>query len=206
MDNDVMETIKARYDRIAPFYNLMESPMEKGAFSGWRRRVFDAIDGSRILEVGVGTGKNFDLYPIDRTMTAIDFSAGMLKRARRKVERMRVKVSLHEMDVENLQFPDDSYDTVLATFVFCSVPNPVKGLREMARVCKSSGKIILLEHVRPGNIGLGKLFDILNHLTVRMMGVNINRDTIANIGIAGLRIVSEENLFSDIVKLIIAKP
>lgn len=206
MDTQPTEKIKARYNRISCVYDLMEAAMEKAAFSRWRKRVFDTARGNRILEVGVGTGKNMDLYPVDKSVTAIDFSPGMLNRARKKAKRMGVKVDLHEMDVEDLPFTDSSFDTVLATFVFCSVPNPIKGLREMGRVCNKHGKIILLEHVRPGNSILGKLFDILNRVTVRVIGVNINRDTIANIESAGLEIVSEEDLLSDIVKFIIAKP
>jgi len=174
----------------------MEAILERLAFSTWRRRVFDIVSGDRILEVGVGTGKNFDLYPDDKSITAIDFSPGMLNKARKRAERLGVHVDLHEMDVEQLQLPGHSYDTILATFVFCSVPDPVKGLREIGKVCKKSGKIILLEHVRPGNRVLGKVFDIFNRVTVRMMGVHINRETIANIERAGLTIVSEENLFS----------
>lgn len=205
MDDNLRQTIRARYDRISPLYDLMEAILERLAFSTWRRRVFDIVSGDRILEVGVGTGKNFDLYPDDKSITAIDFSPGMLNKARKRAERLGVHVDLHEMDVEQLQLPGHSYDTILATFVFCSVPDPVKGLREIGKVCKKSGKIILLEHVRPGNRVLGKVFDLFNRVTVRMMGVHINRETIANIERAGLTIVSEENLFSGIVKLIVAK-
>lgn len=206
MGTEATEEIRARYNRISRVYDLMEAAMEKAAFSRWRRRVLDTVSGNRILEVGVGTGKNMGLYPVDRSITAIDFSPGMLDRAREKATRIGVKADLLDMDVEDLQFPDHAFDTVLATFVFCSVPNPIKGLLEIRRVCKERGKIILLEHVRPGNRILGKLFDILNRLTLRMMGVNINRDTVANMKRAGLKVVSEENLFLDIVKFIIAKP
>jgi len=206
LGTEATEEIRARYNRISRVYDLMEAAMEKAAFSRWRRRVFDAVSGNRILEVGVGTGKNMGLYPVDRSITAIDFSPGMLDRAREKATRIGVKADLLDMDVEDLQFPDHAFDAVLATFVFCSVPNPIKGLMEIRRVCKERRKIILLEHVRPGNRILGKLFDILNRLTLRMMGVNINRDTVANMKRAGLKVVSEENFFLDIVKFIIAKP
>ena len=117
-----------------------------------------------------------------------------------------MKVDLAEMDVQDLAFPDQSFDTVLATFVFCSVPDPVRGLRELRRVCRPSGELFLLEHMRPTNSILGALFDLLNPLVVRMMGANINRRTIENIRHAGWEVVVEENLFSDMVKWIEAEP
>jgi ubiquinone/menaquinone biosynthesis C-methylase UbiE len=201
-----LERVRGRYDRISPYYDLMELLVEKVAFSRWRREVFAFFHGCLILEVGVGTGKNFDFYPSGKLVTAIDFSPGMLSRARRKAQRKGVKVDLVDMDVQNLQFADQAFDTVLATFVFCSVRDPIRGLREIRRVCKKGGRIVLLEHVRPKGTLLGKVFDALNPITFTLMGVNINRDTPVNIERAGLTVLEERNLFRDIVKLIVASP
>ena len=206
MKKDGTEMIRARYDRISPYYDFMELLSEKVVFSRWRRKVFDILDGDTILEVGVGTGKNLDFYPVGKPITAIDFSRGMLRRARRKAESKGMKVNLVDMDVQDLKFDDQSFDTILGTFVFCSVPNPIRGLQEIKRVCKRGGKIILLEHVRPGNTLLGRIFDLLNHITVKLMGVNINRNTVTNMEKAGLHVVEEENLFRDVVKLFVANP
>lgn len=206
MKKDGPKEVKARYDRISVYYDLMELPGEKLLFSRWRRRVFDALDGDSILEVGVGTGKNFDFYPADKSITAIDFSKGMLEKARRKAQKKELKADLEHMDVEDLQFDDQSFDTVLATFVFCSVGDPIKGLQEVKRVCKRNGKVILLEHVRPATKLLGRLFDLLNPVTVKLIGANINRNTVLNMKMAGLHVVEEENLFGDVVKLLVANP
>ena len=110
------------------------------------------------------------------------------------------------MDVQHLDFADHSFDTVFATFVFCSVPDPVMGLRELRRVCKPEGSLLLLEHMRPRHPVRGFLFDLLNPMVVRMMGANINRNTIDNIRQAGWQIKVEESLSSDIVKWIEAVP
>ncbi len=110
------------------------------------------------------------------------------------------------MDVQDLQYDDQSFDTIVATFVFCSVPDPMRGLQEIKRVCRKGGKIILLEHVRPGSRLWGTVFDFLNPITVRLMGVNINRNTVENMERAGLNILEEKNLFRDVVKLIVANP
>ena len=206
MKKDDAKEVKARYDRISPYYDLMELPLEKLLFSRWRRRVFEALDGDSILEVGVGTGKNFDFYPADKSITAIDFSKGMLERARRKGQKRELKADLERMDVEDLQFDDQSFDTVLATFVFCSVGDPIKGLQEVKRVCKRNEKVILLEHVRPATKLLGKIFDLLNPVTVKVIGANINRNTVLNMKMAGLHVVKEENFFGGVVKLLVANP
>lgn len=206
MKKDITEKTRGKYNRISSYYNLMELPLEKVLFSRWRKMIFDSLEGDDVLEVGVGTGKNFDFYPVGKPMTAIDFSPGMLSRGKKKAESKGIKVNLLNMDVQDLQFGDQSFDTVLATFVFCSVPDPVKGLKEIKRVCRRDGRIILLEHVRPTGKLLGKTFDLLNSFTIRIMGVNINRDTVQNVRKAGLKIIEEKSLFRDIVKLIKAIP
>lgn len=196
---------RSRYNRLAAIYDLMEAPMERGGFSRWRPKLWELVKGPRVLEVGVGTGKNFTYYPKGMNITAIDFSPRMLDRARRRAEREGVQVDLRLMDVQHLDFPDDTFNSVVATFVFCSVPDPIKGLRELQRVAKPDGMILLLEHVRPPGTW-GRLADVLNPLVVRMMGANINRCTVENVERAGLMIERVENLAGQIVKLIIARP
>ena len=154
----------------------------------------------------MGTGKNLPYYPQGLMVDAVDISPRMLERAQRRASDLKNSVMLQEMDVQELAFPDHVFDTIFATFVFCSVSDPVKGLRELRRVCKRDGRLLLLEHMRPGNSLLGFFFDRLNPMVVRMMGANINRMTMDNIRRAGWRIGSEERLVSDIVRLIEAEP
>ena len=118
---------RARYDRVAGIYDLVERPMERGQFSGWREQLWALARGPRILEVGVGTGKNFPYYPPGPEVTAIDFSPKMLARARRRATAEGHRVDLQLMDVQRLGFADSSFDSVLGSFVFCSVPDPVLG-------------------------------------------------------------------------------
>jgi ubiquinone/menaquinone biosynthesis C-methylase UbiE len=197
---------RRRYNRIAFLYDFIEAPLERLRFSTWRKKLRTGIKGERALEVGVGTGKNLAYYPEDVRITAIDLSPRMLARARKKVAKSHLTVDLQEMDVQRLDFADHSFDTVFATFVFCSVPDPVMGLRELKRVCKPEGRLLLLEHMRPHHPVLGFIFDVFNPMIVRMMGANINRKTINNIRQAGWQIKVEENLSSDIVRWVEAIP
>ncbi|MDN5362107.1 MAG: hypothetical protein PWP70_1154 [Moorella sp. (in: firmicutes)] len=201
MDIRITEAIKRRYNRTALFYDWMDRMIP----AGWRQLVWREARG-RVLEVGVGTGANFPYYPPDCQVTAIDFSPGMLARARQKLHQARVPVALREMDVQHLDFADASFDTVVATCVFCTVPDPVQGLREVNRVCRPEGKIVLLEHVRSENRLLGPLMDTLNPLVLYFIGSNINRRTVANVKKAGITIEREVNLAGNIVKLIIGHP
>lgn len=199
---------EARYDRIAPLYDAMQWLNERTVFQQWRQELWPRIPAGRILEVGVGTGKNMPYYPPGPgvPVTAVDLSQGMLDRARRQARELNLEVDLRQMDVQQLIFPDASFDTVVATFVFCSVPEAVQGLREVGRVTRRGGDIWLLEHVRIDRPVIGPLRDVLNPLIVRVMGANINRQTVENVKRAGLTIVSVENIKGDLVKLIHARP
>jgi ubiquinone/menaquinone biosynthesis C-methylase UbiE len=197
---------RARYQRIAPIYDAMETLAER-RFHHWRKRLWSLVQGPSVLEVGVGTGKNMPYYPDGVRLTAIDLTPGMLDRARRRASRLSVDVDLQLGDVQALPFEDGSFDSAVATFVFCSVPDPVSGLREMARVVKPDGRILLLEHVRSGRPVLGRVMDVINPIFVRMTGANINRRTVENVRRAGLRVIDVEDLgLNDIFKLIVAQP
>jgi phosphatidylethanolamine/phosphatidyl-N-methylethanolamine N-methyltransferase len=197
---------RARYNRIAPFYDLMESVSER-QFVPWRQRLWGQVRGAKILEVGIGTGKNFPYHPRGVKMTGIDIADRMLVRARERASRLGGSIELREGDVQKLAFPDNSFDSAVATFVFCSVPDAVQGMRELNRVVKPDGRILLLEHVRIDRPIIGRLMDLLNPLIVRAWGANINRWTVEIVKRAGFNIESIENLGPmQMVKLIVAQP
>lgn len=204
-ENKATEIAKRRYNRIAPLYDLMEGLVERSRYRQWRELLWSKVEGTRILEVGVGTGKNFPYYPPGAEIIAIDFSERMLTRARERAEREKVKVHLQPMDVQNLEFADNTFDTVVASFVFCSVPDPICGLREVERVCKQGGKVALLEHILSANRILAWLMNLVNPLVVRMVGANINRRTMENMGKTNLVVEQVTDLAVGIFKLIEAR-
>ena len=195
-----------RYNRIAPVYDLMEAPIEQWTFSRWRDRLWSQVDGKRILEVGVGTGKNIPYYPAGAQVTAVDLSEEMLARARRRAQELGVEVDLRLMDGQELEFPDATFHAAVATFVFCSVHDPVVGLRELMRVVRPGGQILLLEHVRVNKPVVGTAMDLLDPLVVRVIGAHISRRTAENVNKAGLEIERIEDLaLGGLVKLIVAR-
>lgn len=193
------------YNRFASVYDLAIAPMERMGLTRWRRLLWSLARGPRILEVGVGTGRNLSYHPHGASVTAIDISPRMLGRARLKAQDQNIPVDLQVMDVQHLSFPDGTFDSVVASFVFCSVADPIQGLRELGRVTSPDGLILLLEHVRPPGF-FGRLADILNVLTTRLGGPNVNRRTVENVQRAGLEIERVDNLWDGVVKLIIARP
>lgn len=195
---------KRRYDRIARIYDFMEYPVEVMFFSGWRKELFSFVSG-KVLEVGIGTGKNLLYYPQGIKLTGIDISSRMLRKAKIRAAEMRYSLDLMVMDVEDMSFSDQSFDYVVSTFVFCSVPRPLRGLSEIKRVLKSDGCAIFLEHVRSENEFLGKIMDVLNPVIRSLIGPNINRRTVENIKKSGLKVLSIENKGTELIKQVIVR-
>ncbi|MFO7915370.1 MAG: methyltransferase domain-containing protein [Candidatus Krumholzibacteriales bacterium] len=193
--------IQKRYNRIARVYDILESPMEM-RFSKWREELLKEA-GDKTLEVGIGTGKNIPYYPRDVELTGIDFSEKMIEIAGKKAKDKN-NVQLRVMNAENMDFEDNAFDTIVTSWVYCSVPDPVQGLKEMKRVCKLNGKILMLEHVRSNHKAVGKIMDLLNPIPLYIYGANINRRTYENILKAGFEpdYINVRYLWYDIVKLI----
>lgn len=195
--------VRERYDRTARHYDVMTWPMEVMAMDRYRSRLIAEVAGARALEVGVGTGRNLSLYPDAVQVDAIDFSPRMLERAQRRPARANVRLAL--MDVQELAWPSETFDTVVSTCVFCSVPDALRGLQEIRRVLRAGGRALFLEHMRPGTPWLAAVFDWLDPFVARR-GPHINRRTMETIRAAGFVVEREENLMSDVLKLIVAHP
>lgn len=199
------EIVKRRWNRTARYYDYIMAVMDRVGVRKGRRLLWSRVESSRVLEIGVGTGNNFPYYPADAEMSAVDFSEKMLERAKNRASQHKVKVDLQQMDVQNLKFADNTFDTVAGTLVFCSVPDPVRGIKEVERVCKPGGKVILLENDFSSIPILGWLVKLANPLVVRMMGADFNRQPLDNVAKSGLVVERVTNLRRGLWKLIEAR-
>ena len=142
------EFVNGVYEKLANVYDLVFGPaLHPGRLVALERMAIKP--GDRVLEVGVGTGINLPLYPRNCRVTGVDLSKPMLVKARERVLLKGLSnVRLHEMDAANLTFPDETFDIVYAPYVISVVPDPVRVVREMRRVCRTGGKIVILNHFR----------------------------------------------------------
>ena len=165
VENDFVARV---YENIAWGYDLVFGPtLHPGRVDAIKR--MGIKPGDRVLEVGVGTGINVDLYPADCAVTGIDLSSSMLEKARERVARKGVRnVRLLQMDAANLKFADDSFDIVYAPYVISVVPDPVAVTREMRRVCRPGGRIVILNHFRSSNPLMARIERMISPLTVHI--------------------------------------
>jgi len=201
------QSVKGKYDRYSAFYDIVEWPLERFWFSRWRKKVVSNLKGN-VLEVGVGTGKNLKYYSDDAKVTAIDLSSGMLGKAIKESKKFDNNFSLLKMDAEHMRFKDNTFDVVICTFVLCSVPDPIAVAKEMRRVCKKDGKVIMMEHVLSKNRVLAFFQKLHNPITKFLFGFNLDRNTVGHAKKAGFKKIKEKNLVAsnDIFKLITCEP
>jgi ubiquinone/menaquinone biosynthesis C-methylase UbiE len=189
----------AVYDKFAQNYDRAFAPLERLGLRRWRQEVIDLLPiDADILEIGCGAGANFEFYPQCRRAISSEISIGMLHIAAGK----RRENHLIQADAQSLPFGDDKFDAAFATLVFCSIPEPTIAFKELRRVLKPGGRIVLLEHVRPEGI-LGPVFDLLNRVTVAIADDHFNRETAKLAAEAGLKVVEVRKKLASIVNLII---
>lgn len=195
---------RRKWDAASRFFDRLTWADDR-RFGPDKRRLFGRLEG-RVLFVGAGTGNDFRYLPAGLSVTAIDISPEMLAQAAAKAAGYAGKIELCEADVQSLPFPDGSFEEALSVCTFCSVPDPLLGLREIYRVLRPGGRFFLFEHVRSRIGPVGILLDTMTPLS-RAVGPALNRETVANVKAAGFSLVGEENVYLDIVKWIeVEKP
>ena len=194
---NIMDHI-ARWDKASTCFDWVNAGIER-RYGRFKRDLFAKCRGKTLL-VAAGTGLDFQFFPAGKDITAIDFSPKMVEKAKKKAVSYEGRLKVILADVRALEFPEGFFDTVVTSCTFCSVPDPVKGLKELYRVLKSDGQLLMFEHVRPGNFLLGIMIDILTPVA-RRFGPELNRRTGENIKKAGFKITREFNIYLDMVKL-----
>ena len=195
-----------RYQRIAWAYDVLDLPFEYGRYHKIRPQMFCGLSG-RILDAGVGTGRNFPFYPPGSEVVGIDLSPAMLARAERRRAAAATPVALRQMDVTRLDFPDRSFDAAVATFLFCTLPEELQiaGMRELGRVVKPGGIIRCLEYTRPSG-GLRRAMTRLWEPWVYWAyGAGFDRQTEKHAPEAGLQLFESRFVHDELIKLLGAR-
>src|SRR6266700_1905782 len=193
----------ARYERIAPFYDLLDLPFERRRYRALRPLLFGGLAG-QLSDAGIGTGRNCEFYPPDATVSGIDTSPAMLARAHDRCSTLAAGGRLYQMDVTHLEFPSGSFDAAVATFLFCVLPDDlqVPALRELGRVVKPGGLIRLLEYVRPHGTFRRIMSRIWQPWIAWAYGASFDRETERHVPEAGLELVESRFVVDDLLKLI----
>lgn len=183
---------------FAKWYDFFMNPLEKKKFKRIRKELISKASGN-VLELGSGTGINFPLYEAAEKVTASEPSQHMIARSLSKLKKSFVPIEMVQASAEELPFAANTFDTVVATLVFCTIPNPEKAILEMKRVCKSEGKILLFEHVKMENRFLSTLQDWLTPVWKKICdGCCLNRDTINLLKVHDITILKMQKYYSDL--------
>ncbi len=200
------DRIRRIYDKRAAAYDRTVGRGERLLLGDLRRR-FGALLRGRTLEVAVGSGLNLPYYAdVVSSVIAVDLSGGMLRQTGRRAAELGRPVGLVQMDAERLAFPDASFDTVAISLALCTVPQPEAALRELARVCRPEGRIVLLEHVRSPNRPLAFLQRLVSPLQERALGCHLDRATIDTLRAMGFTVESEQRRLFGIFRLVVGRP
>lgn len=195
------EEIRERYDSFSKWYNLLEI-FTNVLIGKYRRGLLKKAQG-KVLEVGIGTGANLRYYNSDCRITGIDLSKEMLKKAERKAKKLGKDIALEEGDVENLPFRAGEFDCVVDTLGLCTYPTPIRALKEMKRVCKKNGKILLLEHGISNRTFIAKLQRKREFKHYEKIGCSLLRNHEELTRKAGLKIIRIERKLFGIIYMII---
>jgi len=200
-----LNEISEKYDQFARWYDLIEGIPDLLGVRRLRERLLRRASG-KVLEVAVGTGKNLVYYPQGCRIAAVDVSNAMLDVGRTRAAKLSVNVSFSLADAAALPFPDKTFDTVVSSLTTCTFPNPVAALQEMTRVCRTDGKILLLEHGRSDREWIGRLQDRRAERHAKQLGCHWNREPQELARQAGFKILEAHRCFFGIFHVIEAMP
>ncbi len=185
------EDIGQLYDKTAKSYERAFLLPNLLYLNRIRQELFAKASG-KILEIGVGSGKNLEYFPAGCEVVGIDLSTAMLELAAMRAKTLGIEARFIMMDAEHLDFPDGTFDTVVSSLSLCIFPDPVHVLKELARVCRPEGRIIMLEHGRSTNARLAHFQDQRADMFINAVGCHWNRDVVAIVRDAGLTMVRDQ--------------
>ena len=179
------ESVRRHYDRRAESYDRLIAPAERLFFGRGREWVCSQAWGE-VLEIAVGTGRNLPFYPPGVRLTGVELSPKMLAIACRRARELGVKAKLRVGDAQNLDFPDASFDAVVATLALCTIPDDRRAVAEARRVLRPGGRLILLEHVRSPLLPVRLLQGLLNPFSDLLERDHLLREPLRHVEAEGL--------------------
>lgn len=194
---------QAKWDKMAPRFDSMAAKGAEARWKPYKSALFANMKG-KVLFMALGTGLDIPAFPPGQDITAIDISPKMIEQAQKRVAEYDGTIRAEVMDVHDMAYPEGSFDQAFTSCTFCSVPNPVEGLKAIYRVLKPGGELFMFEHTGSKFHPFGRMMDLMTSLTERI-GPSMNRDTVSNVKAAGFEIVEVDNVFLDVVKTIKAR-
>jgi ubiquinone/menaquinone biosynthesis C-methylase UbiE len=191
-------------EKTAPGYDRQIAFFEKIQFGGGREWLGGRAHG-RVLEVGIGTGRNLAHYPPDATITGVELSPAMLAIARKRAADLGRDVDLHQGDAQQLSFDDNSFDTVVCALSLCTIPNPQAAIGEMKRVMVPGGRLLLLDHIGSTWPPIYLAQWLIERVTIRVAGEHFTRRPLPLVRAAGFEIVETERLKAGTVERVFAR-
>lgn len=202
--SDIQDLItQAKWDKLAANFDVMAGLGAEKRWAEDKTNLFAAMDG-KILFLALGTGLDIPHFPTGKTIETIDISPNMIEQAQPRLATYQGQINAQVMDVHALDFPDNYFDQVYTSCTFCSVPDPVKGLKSLARVLKPGGELRMFEHTGSRFFPINMMMHFMTQLT-RKFGPDMNRTTVANVRAAGFEVLEVKPVYLDVVKCIIAK-
>jgi ubiquinone/menaquinone biosynthesis C-methylase UbiE len=193
---------KEKWDRAARSFDLMAAYGPEWRWKPAKQRLFERMKpDAKILFLALGTGLDIGAFPPQRDITAIDISPKMVEKAEQRVADYPGTMAAQVMDVHDMAFPEGSFDQVFTSCTFCSVPNPVEGLKALYRILKPGGELHMFEHTGSRVFPFNLMMKLMSPLA-RRFGPELDRDTVANVKAAGFEITGVNHVFLDTVKTI----
>jgi ubiquinone/menaquinone biosynthesis C-methylase UbiE len=181
------ERVKRVQDKLAPKYDRSMGRWEKILFGGGREWVCSKASGD-VLEIAIGTGRNLPYYPSDVRLTGVELSPKMLDEARKRAVELGHDVDLRLGDAQALEFPDETFDTVVCTFGLCTIPDERKAVVEAHRVLRLGGRFALIEHVRSPVPAVRAVEKLIEPLMVRFEADHLTREPLDHLEPVGFRV------------------
>jgi ubiquinone/menaquinone biosynthesis C-methylase UbiE len=203
---DLVETERVRkiWQKLAPRYDRDIGLFERLMLGRGREWVCGQASGE-VLEIGVGTGRNFEHYPSGVQLTGIDFSPEMLGVARRRAERLGFDADLRLGDAQALEFPDQRFDTVVCTLALCSIPDDGQAVHDAKRILRPGGRFLAVEHVGSPIFPVRVLQAALDWLAVRFQGDHLLREPIRHLNAEGFEIIRLERSRLGLIERVAAR-